>query len=176
MTGSRSRGKRRVACLTCPASLLRAAAPALLCAAAALPPPAAAQWDGATARWEEIHPPLADAPVEACVACHEEALMPNGNHPVGRVYAPGAASSLRPRAEVERRGVALPDGRVHCWSCHALRSRWRYHLAIPEGAATRPRVVPGDPSPYEHASGAPLPPGADVSPKPLCQACHTYGD
>jgi hypothetical protein len=173
MTASRS---LRLTAPTSRSAPLHAAAAALLCAAVALPSPAVAAWEEEPTRWEGIHAPLTDAPVEACVACHEEAFMPHRNHPVGMAYVPGAWSSLRPRAEVERRGVALPDGRVHCWSCHALRSRWRFHLAIPEGAPTRPRVVPGDPSTYEYTSRAPLPAGADVSPKPLCQGCHTYGD
>lgn len=175
MLPSRSQARRAAAARSI-AALGRAAAPALLLLAV-LAPPAAAQWD-APSRFEDLHAAFADAPVDACLSCHEEALMPQGNHPVGMYYQPGPRSSLRPRAEVERRGVALPDGKVHCWSCHALGSRWRYHLLIPDDATAGPRVVPGDPATYGSlARAAPDDDeGADVSPMPLCRACHTHGD
>lgn len=138
------------------------------------PAPAAAQPE--PSRWDDIHGGLGSEPVSTCVSCHEEAARLHASHPVDVEYDRAqqrAGSGLRPRAEVERRGVALPGARVHCWSCHAAGSRWRFHLFLPAGAVPRLRVVPGVEGTYE-ANGATPPAGSDVSPKPLCLACHGF--
>ncbi|ABC81277.1 hypothetical protein [Anaeromyxobacter dehalogenans] len=146
---------------------------AVVSAAAALAP---ARIAGQTVpgRWDEIHGGLLGAPVSTCVECHEEAARMHDAHPVDVLYSPDASGMLRPRAEVERRGVALPDGKVHCWSCHSATSRWRFHLLLPQGATARGRVIPGVESTYEERQGEVLRDGADVSPKPLCLACHAF--
>jgi hypothetical protein len=128
----------------------------------------------AQTRWDDIHAGLLAEPVSTCVGCHEEAARLHASHPVDVEYDRAqqrAGSGLRPRAEVERRGVALPEAKVHCWSCHAAGSRWRFHLFLPAGAVPRLRVVPGVEGTNE-SNGATPPPGSDVSPKPLCLACH----
>ncbi|MFY3745492.1 hypothetical protein ACOQFB_16390 [Anaeromyxobacter sp. Red801] len=146
---------------------------AVLSALAALAPaPIAGQT--VPGRWDEIHGSLLGAPVSTCVECHEEAARMHQAHPVDVPYGPDASGMLRPRAEVERRGVALPDGRVHCWSCHSATSRWRFHLFLPQGTAARRRVIPGVEGTYEDRQGEALPDGSDVSPKPLCLACHAF--
>ncbi|ACL65789.1 conserved hypothetical protein [Anaeromyxobacter dehalogenans 2CP-1] len=125
-------------------------------------------------RWDEIHAGLLSEPVSTCVGCHEEAARLHAAHPVDVTYAPDASGMLRPRAEVERRGVALPDGKVHCWSCHSASSRWRFHLFLPQATTARRRVIPGVESTYEDQQGDVLVDGSDVSPKPLCLACHAF--
>lgn len=146
----------------------------LLPSALALAVPSLAAGQAAPARWDELHRDLLAAPVATCLECHGEAGARHA-HPVGVPYASTRGTSLRPREEVERRGVALPEGNVHCWSCHSASSPWRFHLFIPAGATPRTRVIPGVERTY--ATGGTLPPpGSDVSPKPLCMACHTIGD
>lgn len=78
---------------------------------------------------------------------------------------------LRPIAEVIRRGVLLPDGKLECVTCHDPRSQWADHIALPPGATVRPDED------AEETNGAAaaqpvLAPGSRVSPKPLCLACH----
>jgi hypothetical protein len=117
-------------------------------------------------------------PAQECMTCHGM----HTTHPVELDYeaARFSSSALRPGAEVIRRGVFLPDGKVQCVSCHDAASRWAYHLAIPPGALVRPAVNPRDPSTYERpvALSPPqaLPAGTSVSPTPLCKACHSIGE
>jgi hypothetical protein len=112
-----------------------------------------------------------------CTSCHTS-YAARHSHPVD-VYQDGARSrSLRTSAEVVRRGVFLADGKVTCLSCHDGNSTWKYKIAIPPGADLRPRVKPGNPSTYSpgmvvRTAGA-MPSGSDVSPTPLCKACHAF--
>jgi hypothetical protein len=119
------------------------------------------------------------AKVEDCLACHGgTTIRAHSSHPVDVDYATAASrpgASLRPLAEALRRGVLLADGKVHCFSCHDPRSPWQSHIAIPPGSMARSAVVPGVDSTYGDDRPSPLP-GTDVSPTPLCRACHTYGD
>lgn len=132
-----------------------------------------------------------DARTESCVRCHDGRLASGGsNHPVNMDYAEAArrrATSMMPLRSAEdvvARGLFLPDGELRCVTCHDGRSRWKYGLAIPSGAAPQPAVNPRDPSTY--AGGAAQQQreaevraaqengayGVRVSPKPLCLACH----
>ncbi|HEY6909672.1 MAG TPA: hypothetical protein VI356_09905 [Myxococcales bacterium] len=124
--------------------------------------------------------PGADAvPAQTCVSCHRGDTP--GNHPVGVNYAAAQAGSdgLRPAAEVIRRGVHLPDGEVRCTTCHDGNSPWKHRIALPPGTKPAPAVNPLDPKTYDEAEKlkappmpSPLPPETEVSPKPLCLACH----
>ena len=110
------------------------------------------------------------------MSCHEFTRT----HPVQVDYAAAAARApdlYRPLDEAIRRGVFLPDGQIKCLTCHDPGSRWKYKIALPPGAAA-PAVDPRKPQTYERppALAAPLPPGSAVSPTPLCQSCHTFGD
>jgi hypothetical protein len=71
-------------------------------------------------------------PAQECMTCHGM----HTTHPVELDYEAARLTrpALRPGAEVIRRGVFLPDGKVQCVSCHDAASRWAYHLAIPPGA------------------------------------------
>ncbi len=117
-------------------------------------------------------------PAQECMTCHGM----HTTHPVELDYeaARYSSSALRPGAEVIRRGVFLPDGKVQCVSCHDAASRWAYHLAIPPGALVRPALNPRDPSTYERpvalARPEALAAGTSVSPTPLCKACHSIGE
>lgn len=119
------------------------------------------------------------ATVHDCLACHGRGeLRAHAGHPVDVEYAQAASkprSSLRSPAEAVRRGVLLVDGRIHCYTCHDPRSRWLNHIAIPPGATPRTSVVIGLDATYAQDRPAPRD-GAEVSPTPLCQACHSYGD
>jgi hypothetical protein len=123
-----------------------------------------------------------------CSACHAGAgpgPANTGNHPVDVDYAAAHGRNpggLRAPAEVIRRGVYLPGGRVQCVTCHDGRSPWAAQVALPPGAVASPAVDPRDPSTYEEggswrdADGArapALPPGSPVEPTPLCAACHS---
>ncbi|MGE5049088.1 MAG: hypothetical protein ACM3PC_10990 [Deltaproteobacteria bacterium] len=124
--------------------------------------------------------PGADAvPAQTCVSCHRGDTP--GNHPVGISYAAAQAGSdgLRPAAEVIRRGVHLPDGEVRCTTCHDGSSPWKHRIALPPGTKPTPAVNPLDPKTYDPVEKlkappmpSPLPPETEVSPKPLCLACH----
>lgn len=122
--------------------------------------------------------PGADAvPAQTCVTCHRGDSP--GNHPVGINYAAAQAGSggLRPAAEVVRRGVHLPDGEVRCTTCHDGNSPWKHRIALPPGTKPAPAVNPFDPKTYDEKLKAPpmrspLPPDSEVSPRPLCLACH----
>lgn len=112
-----------------------------------------------------------------CTACHTGHATRH-SHPVD-VYQDSLRSrSLRTSAEVVKRGVFLADGKVTCLSCHDGNSSWKYKIALPPGSATRPRVKPGDPQTYAPGMilrvATALPAGSDVSPAPLCVACHAF--
>jgi hypothetical protein len=122
-----------------------------------------------------------------CTACHAS-YQGSHSHPVD-VYQDGVRSSgLRPSAEVIRRGVFLADGKVSCLSCHDGSSPWKYKIALPPDAKLREPVKPGDATTYDPARMAPsrmagltattgrqiLPAGTEVSPTPLCKACHAF--
>jgi hypothetical protein len=118
-------------------------------------------------------------PAQECMSCHGM----HTTHPVEIDYEAAryqGRSDLRSGAEVVRRGVLLPDGKVACVTCHDSSSRWAYHLAIPPGAPVRPAVNPHDASTYERpvplSQPQALPVGTSVSPTPLCRACHTIGE
>lgn len=127
-------------------------------------------------------PGSASVPTTQCLRCH--AIH---GHPVGLDYAGAYAHdgrSLRSAAEVVRRGVLLPDGRMECVSCHDGRSPWKHRIAIPPGAPVIPAVVAGQADTYPRGNWrlapaepvARLSPGSAVSPAPLCAACHTMAD
>lgn len=153
--------------------LAAACAWAVLCAAAAR-----AQTVEPLESWKRNHWGIeATATVQDCLACHEgRSLSVHASHPVDVDYAAAVSrpsSSLRPLAEALRRGVLLAEGKVHCYTCHDPRSPWRSHVALPPGTTARTAVVPGVESSYEAERPAPRP-GDDVSPTPLCLACHAY--
>ena len=77
-----------------------------------------------------------------CLACHasHDARL---SHPVDVHRDSPRSRSLRSSAEVVRRGVFLADGKVTCLSCHDGNSSWKHKIALPPGAALRPRVKPG---------------------------------
>lgn len=116
-------------------------------------------------------------PSADCLACHRGHSL---GHPVDLDYGSAGGSRysrLRPAGEVVRRGVLLPDGQVRCVTCHDGTSPWKHRLALPPGARVAPAVNPRDPSTYDPALARPFParplaPGAEVSQKPLCLACH----
>jgi hypothetical protein len=122
----------------------------------------------------------------ACLGCH--AAHAQRSHPVDVDYADAAWKSrgdLRPLAEVVRRGLLLPDGRLECVTCHDGRSQWAAKIALPPGAPALPAVFTNRRESYEgrsnwrtaRASAVPaLPPGSAVSPAPLCAACHALAD
>lgn len=148
--------------------------------AASLEP--AATGDVSAPRCALASPAAAPAQGETCLGCH-----PRHGHPVDLPYAASRArapGSLRVEAEVVRRGVLLPEGRVACVTCHDAASPWKHRIALPPGAPAVAAVVPGRAETYPRASwrlaranaGPRLPPGSAVSPAPLCAACHTYAD
>jgi hypothetical protein len=128
-----------------------------------------------------------------CVACHS-GHDGHRSHPVdvdhesARYRTHGSGPGLRPAAEVVKLGVFLPDGKVTCLTCHDGASPWKYRLAIPPEARLRDPVHPGDPRTYDPAvtrvsvtrgldattARKLLPAGTEVSPTPLCKACHSF--
>lgn len=127
------------------------------------------------------------ADTRECLRCHGGAGggPVHGNHPVDLDYGVAAARAggfggLRSPGEVLKRGVFLPEGRLHCVTCHDARSPWKARIALPPGAMAFRAVDPRDPSTYEGGASwrtrtpsQPAPPeGSAVSPAPLCIACH----
>jgi hypothetical protein len=115
---------------------------------------------------------------QECLRCH--ARGSHGSHPVDLDYdrfAGGRGELLRSAAEVVRRGLLLPDGRLHCVTCHDGMARWKHHLAVPPGSEIRLAVDRRDPATFD-GKGTPwgaratLPPGTDVARRALCTACH----
>ena len=135
------------------------------------------------------------ATTENCTSCHGGGRVGpqfHTSHPVDVDHErarmrPGSA--LRPAAEVVRRGLYLPDGKVRCTTCHHGRSQFRFRLAIPADAEIRDAVDHRDPRTYDPALRAQqptrqrmtaavaqrvLPAGTEVSPTPLCKVCHSF--
>jgi hypothetical protein len=117
----------------------------------------------------------------SCSSCHG-ASHGGRSHPVDFEYdfVQGAHAGLRPLAEVVKRGVFLPNGKVECVTYHSARSPWKDHIALPPGSRPTPAVDPHTPATYEDGpvrdqliqavrSGQL---GAAVTAKPLCLACH----
>ncbi len=129
-----------------------------------------------------------------CVACHA-GFESRHSHPVDvdqdqarfRSFG-GSGPSLRPAAEVVKRGVFLADGKVTCLTCHDGNSTFKAKLALPPDAPLKEPVKPGKPDTYDPDLMKPsamrgmtattgkalLPPGTEVSPTPLCKACHSF--
>ncbi len=131
-----------------------------------------------------------DAPSDACLACHGNSgpgPLFTHTHPVNVDYGPAQARSrgtLRKLDAVTAKGVALPQAKVQCVTCHDAKSPWAKWIALPAGAVARPaadrragkaedapnwRIPPAVPAP-------PLAKGTEVSSAPLCAACHTFAD
>lgn len=129
-----------------------------------------------------------------CTACHV-GLEGRHSHPVDVDHESarfrsmrGSGPSLRPAAEVVKRGVFLADGKVTCLTCHDGSSPWKAKLALPPDALLREPVKPGSPQTYDPEQMRPstmkgltatsgkqlLPAGTEVSPTPLCKACHSF--
>ena len=129
-----------------------------------------------------------------CTACHA-GLEGRHSHPVDVDHESarfrsmrGSGPSLRTAAEVVKRGVFLADGKVTCLTCHDGSSPWKAKLALPPDALLREPVKPGNPQTYDPAQMRPsamkgftastgkqfLPAGTEVSPTPLCKACHSF--
>jgi hypothetical protein len=136
-----------------------------------------------------LHAGAESAPASYCLACHGKGVGPGvrGGHRVGLDYA-GARlagrTDLRPIAEVVRRGVRLPEGRIECVTCHAAASPWASHIALPPGSVPTPAPDRRAPDSYlrgrswraADAGVPPPPPGSAVTPAPLCAACHALAD
>jgi hypothetical protein len=123
--------------------------------------------------------PGADATTSAdCLRCH--GASGRDNHPVDLDYEAarsGGSTGLRPLAEIVRRGLLVPEGRLRCVTCHDGASRWTHRLAMPPGARLAPAVDVHDPTTYEGGPfPSPPPAGTAVATKPLCTVCHTIGD
>jgi len=129
-----------------------------------------------------------------CTVCHV-GFQGSHSHPVDVDHeaarfrsAGGSGPSLRPAADVVKRGVFLADGKVTCLTCHDGSSPWKAKLALPPDALLRQPVKPGSPQTYDPAQMRPspltgltasagkavLPAGTEVSPTPLCKACHSF--
>jgi hypothetical protein len=129
-----------------------------------------------------------------CTACHA-GFESRHSHPVdvdqdaarNRSFG-GSGPSLRSAAEVVRRGVFLADGKVTCLTCHDGNSPWKAKIALPPDAPLKEAVKPGKPETYDPDAMRPsamrgltattgkalLAPGTEVSPTPLCKACHSF--
>ncbi len=132
------------------------------------------------AKFGDLHAGLEGASSQDCLGCHagtRPVIRPHTSHPIDLDYAAAAGkrpADLAPLPDVLAAGIAVPGGKIACLTCHALSSPWRYRLAMPGGAKPLPAMRPGDPSSDEGGSTSPPPPGSEVSPKPLCRACHVY--
>jgi hypothetical protein len=128
-----------------------------------------------------------------CVNCHaghdgHRSHPVDVDHESARFRTRGSGPGLRPAAEVVKAGVFLSEGKVTCLTCHDGASPWKYKLAIPPEAKMRDPVHPGDPRTYDPsisrvsvtrgldatAARSVLPAGTEVSPTPLCKACHSF--
>jgi hypothetical protein len=126
------------------------------------------------------------ATTQDCVSCHG-GYQQGHSHPVDVAQDSTRSRSLRPAAEVVKRGVFLADGKVTCLSCHDGNSPYKAKLALPPDAQLQDRVKPGRPETYSAQTGPlalrkitaatgrqQLPAGTEVSPTPLCKACHAF--
>jgi len=127
------------------------------------------------------------ATTQDCTACHV-GFQRGHSHPVDVFQDSARSRSLRPAADVVKRGVLLAEGKVTCLSCHDGNSPWKAKLALPPDALLREPVKPGNPQTYDPAQIRPsamtgltattgkqrLPAGTEVSPTPLCKACHAF--
>jgi len=172
--GASQPGPSRAAPATLVASYAPAPAPAAARAAVALAPD-----PSAPAGCSLFAPGYATVPTEKCLQCHGLSRT----HPVDIDYEGtiqrNPSFMYRPVAEVIKRGVFLPNGQIACVTCHDANSPWKDRIALPPGAQARPAVDPRNRDTYAspHAQpAAALPAHSAVTPTPLCQACHTYGD
>ena len=153
-----------------PAAAMVASRPSASTASAEGPPPGCSLFE----------PGSATVSTAKCMQCHGLSRT----HPVDVDYAAtiqrNPAFMYRPVEEVIRRGVFLPNGQVACVTCHDANSPWQDRIALPPGTTARPAVDPRKRETYapliQTAAAASLPAHSAVTPTPLCQACHTYGD
>ena len=129
-----------------------------------------------------------------CMSCHGGGRFGPQLHGQHQVDVDFESARMRPRsnlrayADVVRRGVFLPSGKVGCTTCHDRRSRFRYRLALPPDAEISnavdhrsersfdPALRSQQPERKMKASEAQLvlPVGTEVSPTPLCKVCHVH--
>lgn len=111
-----------------------------------------------------------------CIVCHQR--IAHGLGHAYEVHYPRLGTQigmvLRPLAEVQRRGVPVPDGRLACVTCHDRFSPWKFKLRVPPGATPTHAVDVARAETYEAGlrPRPPVRPGDDVGRKPLCLACH----
>ncbi len=158
-------------------------------------PPAlelAAQSPAAVAGCKLFQPGAKEMPAAECTGCHSTGHGGSAmaeSHPVGVEYGVAQARSpngLRPGGDVAKRGVALPNGKVECVTCHDAASPWASRIALPPGAVVIGRSDPRDPAAAgrptpnwrvaKPSTTPPPPPGSVVVSAPLCAACHTAAD
>ncbi len=125
-----------------------------------------------------------------CLECHSAgggAAPMEHSHPVGIEYGNSRArrpSDFRPSAEVARRGIGVPNGKVECVTCHDAGSKWAARVVLPNGVVAMAR---SDPRSSDAGASSrnwripdprrtPPPPGSVVVSAPLCAACHTLAD
>ena len=96
-----------------------------------------------------------------CTACHV-GFEGRHSHPVDVDHEAarfrsrgGSGPSLRPAAEVVKRGIFLADGKVTCLTCHDGNSPWKAKIALPPDAQLREPVKPGNPQTYDPAQMRP---------------------
>ena len=163
-----------------PASLSASTGTPAVAMVASRPSASAASAGGSPAGCSLFEPGFASVPTAKCMQCHGLSRT----HPVDLDYAAtiqrNPAFMYRPVEEVIRRGVFLPNGQVACVTCHDANSPWQDRIALPPGTTARPAVDPRKRETYapliQTAAAASLPAHSAVTPTPLCQACHTYGD
>lgn len=106
-----------------------------------------------------------------CVACHGQGGSSTAisfTHSVDFDYASRVKTGLRPAAEVVALGIPLPSGMLRCATCHTDQSPWAHYIRLPSGAPTRTRVTAAQPE------SQPAQTGEEISPTPLCKACHVF--